>query len=513
MIVHHIPCGPFANESERLACEKLKNKLQGLSFDGSYILLSNIPFTFQAQGLSDEIDLLIISPSGVVVIEIKHWDLIYLKEYTEVVESQAERLNNKVKKVAAKVRTRYDVGFIEGRFLLTKGDMRLTKDDTKRAYRGITVYGMLDWQNLLNINVPKVFDDHTMEGICRILEPKTKVALSGDIRTFAGLTNLELISPKNERFHRVYKGIHISRRDRVILSLFDLSASDERNALEIAKREYETLQHLQKSPFLPRLLDSFQDAPEYPGEIYFYSIVDPAVPNLEERSKDQAWTFEQRLDSAIKCSQALMELHQPNDPETPLILHRNLTPASIRIKTNGQPIFTDLSLTKLPTGTISPYSISFAGKEKFVAPEILTDGIGVADTRSDIYSLCKSLSVLFDNMGDDALPALELLTKGFAGNPNDRITLIQLTEGFNKLRHDAKPVEGKISEEISIPSFQYWDEDTEVSFKKQYYQIINRLGTGGIGTTFKVVHIDKKDKCRQKSCSTQRPQPLPLNTR
>jgi len=492
--VNHIPCGPFANESERLTCEKLKNKLQGLSLEGSYILLSNIPFNFQAQGLSDEIDLLIICPSGVTVIEVKHWDMNYLKEYPVVVESEAERLNNKVKKIATKVRTKYDVGFIEGRILLTKGDMRLVKDNAPKTYRGITVYGMLDWQDLLSTNSTKVFDNHTIEGICRILEPKTKVALAGDIRTFSGLTNLELISPKNERFHRVYKGVHISRRDRVILNLFDLSASNEKNAIEIAKREYEALQRLQKSPFLPRLLDSFQDAPEYPGEIYFYSIVEPAVPNLEERSNDITWPFDQRLSASMNCIQALIELHQPNDSETPPILHRNLTPSSIRIKANGQPLFTDLNLTKLPGVSISPYSVSFAGKEKFVAPEILKDGIAVADTRSDIYSLCKSLAVLFENMGNDGLPASDLLKKGCTEKPDDRITLAQLGDSFNKLLHDAIPIETMPAEEIALPIVNSWDEETVISFQNQSYKIINKLGTGGIGATFKVIHIDEKDK-------------------
>lgn len=120
MKVHHIPCGPFANESERLTCEKLKHKLQGLSLEGSYILLSNIPFNFQAEGLSDEIDLLIICPSGVTVIEVKHWDMNYLKEYPVVVESEAERLNNKVKKIATKVRAKYKVTCVLSRIMIQK---------------------------------------------------------------------------------------------------------------------------------------------------------------------------------------------------------------------------------------------------------------------------------------------------------------------------------------------------------------------------------------------------------
>lgn len=97
-------------------------------------------------------------------------------------------------------------------------------------------------------------------------------------------------------------------------------------------------------------------------------------------------------------------------------------------------------------------------------------------------------------MGNDALPAVELLSKGFTEKPEDRITLVQLTEGFNKIIYDSAQTETKQAKETAILSVQYWDEDTEIIFQNQCYKIINRLGTGGIGTTFKVAHIDKKDK-------------------
>ena len=136
MKVDHIPCGPFANESERIACERLKNKLQITPSQDRCIFLTNIPFNFQAHRLSDEIDLLVISSSGVIVIEIKHWDLNYLKDNSAVAEHEAERLNHKVKKVATKIRNKYDVGFIEGRILLTKGDLRIIKDNSKERIQG-----------------------------------------------------------------------------------------------------------------------------------------------------------------------------------------------------------------------------------------------------------------------------------------------------------------------------------------------------------------------------------------
>ncbi len=96
-----------------------------------------------------------------------------------------------------------------------------------------------------------------------------KVALNGELRAFAGLINLERLTDPADAFHRSYRGQHPTRRDRVILHLYDLSASADKQALELARREFETLQRWQKSPFVPSLLDSFQDVDGYPGELYF----------------------------------------------------------------------------------------------------------------------------------------------------------------------------------------------------------------------------------------------------
>ncbi len=226
MKVEHIPCGFFANESERLAIEQIRRRLESKAGNGKYILLSNLLFSFDSRGLSDEIDLLVICPSGIIVIEIKYWDLTYINKNEIVVNAEAERLNNKVKRIAGKLKKHsIDAGFLEGRMLLTKkGDLNLPKDNLRKI-KGIALYSLKDWQTLLNINAPPLLDEQLINKICALLEPSTKIALSGDIRTFAGITNLELISPKDNRFHRIYKGMHILKRDKVILNIFDLSAT------------------------------------------------------------------------------------------------------------------------------------------------------------------------------------------------------------------------------------------------------------------------------------------------
>ena len=113
--------------------------------------------------------------------------------------------------------------------------------------------------------------------------------MDGSLRRLAGYVNLELQTPKEERFHRVYKGIHSARQDRVVLHLYDLSASDEKNAETKARREYDALHRLQLHAWAPRILDSYQEAPGYAGEMFFFTVVDPAAPCIEERASDVSW--------------------------------------------------------------------------------------------------------------------------------------------------------------------------------------------------------------------------------
>src|SRR5207253_1383328 len=124
-------------------------------------------------------------------------------------------------------------------------------------------------------------------------------------RRLAGYVNLELRSPKDQRFHRIYKGSHPTRRDRVVLHLYDLSAIDDKNAETKARREFEALHRLQLHPWAPRILDSFQDAPGYTGEMFFFTVVDPAAPSLSERAEDSTWGAGARAEFARNAVQAL----------------------------------------------------------------------------------------------------------------------------------------------------------------------------------------------------------------
>ncbi len=140
-----------------------------------------------------------------------------------------------------------------------------------------------------------ILSEAEVEKLCKDLEPKTKVILEGKVRRLGAFLNLELLTAAKETFHRVFKGIHGRTQDRVLLHLYDLSALSGTSAEKLAEREFRVLQLLQKSPWVPRFRDSLQDAPGYPGELLFFTILDPAAPKLAERSDDTRWGHGERL--------------------------------------------------------------------------------------------------------------------------------------------------------------------------------------------------------------------------
>ncbi len=484
MTVRHIPCGVAVNASETQAVERIKSKLQGIA--GSWVLLTNISHSSHSLRLSDEIDQVIIGPSGVFVVEVKHWDLAWIKQNLQVVENEAERINDKAKRVAGKLRTTFDPGFVAPCFLLTRGRTGMQAEQRIKV-RGVPVFGLGEWRDLVDAEGAARLSPEQVERAALLLEPAARAALNGDLRSFAGLINLERLPTPDAPFHRVYRGQHPTRRDKVILHLYDLSATDEKDAENRARREYEVMQHWQKSPFMPNFLDSFQEAERYPGELYWFSLVDPAAPTLTERKKDTNWSLDDRLRYAREALLALAEFHQPADQALHRILHRHITPLTLRVRHNGRPLFTDFSLARLDQAlTISRVPMDFGEDAPYVAPEVRQGGLAAADARSDVYALCASLIMLFPAEEPRAREVREFLQQGCAQNPEGRESLAELA---SVLERNTAPLARPT---LELPAPEYWDEDIVVPFQRAHFKIISRLGRGGIGQTFKVVEVDAR---------------------
>lgn len=483
MKVELISCGPAVNESERRAFERLKTGLIAEQGDGEWLLLTNLAFSTSHRRQSDEIDMVAIGPHGVRVIEVKHWNATWVKRNPDLVEREAERVANKARKVGTTLRrTVSELGRVDGVFLVTQ-DAAKVKPLEGQEIRGVRFHTLRAWKGALGLGEPAALTPSQVKRLGKVLHPKASVAIDGALRRLADYGNLTLQTPTDERFHRMYKGTHSTRRDSVLLHLYDLSAADQPNPEERARREFDALHRLQLHAWAPRIVDSFQGAPGYAGEMGFFTVADPAAPSVEERTADGTWEATARLAFARQAVEALMELHEAGEGEEPM-LHRNLTAGTILVRHDNTPILTGFQYARIPADVTMAVSGSAEDEwDEAVAPEIRQQGLGAADRQSDVYSLCASLAVLFAERDDDeSLEASRVLAEGKVDGPAERATLEELRDSLSDLLGEP-PV-------VVVPPARFWTEDQVVNFRGRKYRIVSRLGSGGVGTTFKVVEIE-----------------------
>ena len=479
-------CGPFANESERTAFEHLRSRIESSlgASDDQWILLTNLTWSVTHQFQADEIDLIAIGPPGVRVIEVKHWSRRWVEAHPDLVDQEADRVTNKARKIGTTSRKSVpDLGRVDGAILLTRESPGV-RELASRFVRGVQFCTLKEWRQAIDFDAAPVLRPQQVARLGRLLEPKSAVALDGSLRRFAGYVNLERRTPPTQRFHRVYQGVHATRHDKVILHLYDLSASDEAHAETRAQREFETLHRLQLHAWAPRVLDSWQPAPGYAGEMHFFTVTDPLAPSIEKRASDRSWDTPARLAFARAALGALGELHGETVDGAP-ILHRNLTPETVLVRHDNTPIFTGFELSRIP----SERSVGSAGPPSgewlpSTAPEVRAQGLHAADARSDRYGLCASLRVLFGHRDDEPnRQALEVLTSGMANDPAQRSEPSALDAHLSGLLGESPPVPPP-------PPARFWTEDQIVPFGGAHYRVVERIGSGGVGTTFKVVQLD-----------------------
>jgi serine/threonine protein kinase len=466
----------------------MEGRLRSVTGDEAWVLLTNLAFSMTHQLQSDEIDIVAIGPPGVRVVEVKHWTAQWVDAHPDLVAQEADRVTNKARKIGTTLRKLLsNLPRVDGAILLTQEPFKVKKL-VGRDVRGVGFYSLNEWRGALGFDSPVTLTSQQVNLLGRSLEPKSGVAIDGSLRRLAGYVNLELQTPKGSRFHRVYKGSHSARQDRVVLHLYDLSAGDERNTETKARREYDALHKLQLHAWVPRILDSYQDAPGYAGEMFFFTLVDPAAPSIEERAFDASWDSTARLAFGRSAVRALTGLHEAG-AEHEAMVHRNLTPKTILVKHDNSPIFTGFERTRIPSDTSVASNGTIADDpDSTTAPEIRTQGLGGADHRSDIYSLSACLTRLFQERKDDtSRRAVEILRKGLRQEPEARATLQDLDASLSELLGESVPP-------VVPPPARFWTEDQVVRFRDRDYRIVARLGSGGVGITFKVVEIDRSTK-------------------
>ena len=484
MKVTLFPCGPFANLSERKAVEYVKHRLISVPGDGEWILLSNLSFSATHRKQSAEIDIVAIGPPGVRVIEVKHWSTRWINRNQDLVEHEADKVTDKARKIGTTLRQRVhsDLGRVDGVFLIT-GVPAKVKGLTNRRVKGVPMHRLAQWREALNADGPEMLSSYLVAKIANALDTNVRVALDGSLQRLAGYVDLTLQTPVGERFHRRYQAKHASSRERVILHLYDLSAIDD-GAETKARREFEALRRVQRHRWAPRIRDSYQTVPGYAGEMAFFTIDDPAAPSLAERMPDASWGTADRLDFALHALRALVELHAEASGAEPLV-HRSLSLETVLVRHDNLPILTGFDRAKIPEhSTVATVGASSESTATFVAPEVRRLGLAGADHRSDVYQLCATLARLFVGRTDESSrDALKVLGDGTAETPRDRADLPTLIRGVRELR-------GEQVSRPPPPPAEFWTAEQVVRFGDNDYQIMEKLGQGGIGIAYKVAKLD-----------------------
>lgn len=489
MNVKPIPCGPVVNASERKAIDHLETCLKAEPGDDKWLLLTNLSFSTTHQHPPAEIDIVAIGPQGVRVIEVKHWDLHWMSNNPEIVQREAERLIGKVRKVNTSLRRVIpQLNWADGVFLVTRDAKESELIEGNKLW-GVQCHTLKTCQGALGLGLarPQSLSPDQVETLGKTLYPNAGVAIDGELSHLGDYDNLKPLTPEDERFHRIYRGIRDTppepEPELILLHLYDVSATDEQNPENRARREWAALHRLQLYPWAPRIVDSFQPAPGYAGEMWFFTVSDPRAPSVEEYAADDGtWSTKARLVFARRTVTALMELHKAGEGGKPM-LHRNLTPETIRVTPDNTPLLTDFRYARIPGKVTVAGTGGGEDRSNAVAPEILKKGLGAADRRSDVYSLCASLSVLFAKRDDDkSREASRALAGGKADDPADRTTLENLFDELSVLLGEVTPHPIRWGEnQNQIVNFRDWD-----------YRIVELLDSGGVGTTFKVMRIDRK---------------------
>ncbi len=336
------------NASEVAAESKLKAVLNALNDPVPWIVFAGLASSSSPLYQSDDLDLVPIGPRGVFLIEVKHWDAAWINGNRATAEAEAEKLTSKAKRLAGRVKRVLTLNppKVNQAFLVTREPVG---QNLPKKLRGVPVWTLRELATVFRDLPTGILTECLVKLLTGSLEPAAKLKLDGKIRRIATYQNLELLTPNELAFHRIYKGAHQRTKERVILHLYDLSASEERNPARQAERESRALQMLQTSRFVPRVRDTLRELPEFPGELCYFTLIDPGAPTLMDRALDASWTACARIEFAANCCTALHEIHKLTDPEAVKIVHRNLCPRSVLVGTRNEPVFADFNLARLPS--------------------------------------------------------------------------------------------------------------------------------------------------------------------
>ncbi len=327
-------------------------------------------------------------------------------------------------------------------------------------------------------------DDLTVTHVCQALLPEGEQMRNGWAPKVAGL-KIDPRSPfktSEQGFHRVYLGKHKKKYlgQTVHLHLWDLTIPSipTQDARILVDREIDTLNVMQRwSPHVPRVVDTVQDVKGRENELCFYSYALPKTRSIHERMEvgTPDWAVDQRRSYTLRALELLECMHGVSLGDRQFV-HRRLCPETLLVSVGDsyiardEPVFTGFTQTRIDDRTIASVTPeALAEKTDYDAPEIRTGGIAQASQKSDIYSLCATLKDLFPDECDEQEAAIRrALDLGRSEEPSERSSL--------------RAIRGRIYG--TLPPFE---NSSKVLLHGHEYRIDRMAGEGSFGRTYKLV--------------------------
>ncbi len=490
--VTHVPCGPFANDSERRALESIKQRLIGDESVGTWCLLTNLTISLHANAqMPHEIDLLAIGSPGIIVIEIKHWDRRFLEAAAngDTVRAEAQKAQRKAQLLKGRLRglpfTR-DL-FVPAKFLFTGAERERFGGAADFApLLGIRAYGLGEWQELLDCKSETRLDIGQINQVLKALDNAIPSASKPRMRAFGDYLDCEPLVGGELQWRKTYRARKAATGDRVVLHIYDLTAVSEPKAHAVAAREAEVLRRLQKVDCIPSMMESFQTVPGFAGEMCYFSYSDPVAPSIEKKSFDTEWGDDGKIGFAQACFEQLAQIHGCFEEA---VLHRRISPKTVLVRSDNRPVFVGFEFARLPGAeTVAGAAAAESFSEDWIAPELCTGDLSLASTKSDVYAMSAVLKLLISGGSGERIDACSrVLDRGLTERPQDRPEAKQLAVSLAECAQD-QPAKHEQAQHAAPP--EYWDEATVRELNRRRYRVVQPLGKGSFGRTFKVEEVD-----------------------
>lgn len=499
---------------EERAFTKIASELRDFSRSGYWRIYFNLEILPNyGQGAPKNIDVVIISDAGVWVAELKSLsrktiltNKNLLIDAIASANSGARIISNIIKSALGE---KNNLGWITGDLVLedlaelARGELSADSETVNR----VRLQNLDDFVSALTSAPPGLLTLAQVAALCDKIAPYARVKMGDKPRWFRNYQNLEIAEPNGDTFHRIFRGRDARTSERVELHVYDIgwNRGNFSDPWAIAERECKVLVQLQKLPSIPRILSTFAEDSENPGELAFMVIEDPSSNrSLEKANTYQNWGLDERIRFAARAFEELDQIHSrhtnnPDIPSTP-ILHRNLSPAAVRASSSdGQPIFTRFHLASVDPNrsVVAGSGLGLDGRARdYAAPEVVNYGLSAADTLSDSYSLSKILRRLFTSYVDEALAerALSILETGCSDSPDNRHSAKDMAEGLNSLlQSNSNLPEGQNPPYLDP---ELWDETTQIHLPgkpNQIWQVVARVGAGAEYMSFRVRRLLAED--------------------